>query len=112
MTSNRKAAFPSEAGRPEKAASTTTASNNTPDTTRCQSAAAQRQRILKHLQCSTLTTLQAREQLDIMHPAMRVLELKRHGFAIKTEWTTEYSAGGSKHRIARYVLQPTEKVDR
>jgi len=73
-------------------------------------AAAQRQRILEHLRCSTLTTLQAREQLDIMHPAMRVLELKRHGFDIETEWTTEYSAGGSKHRIAKYVLRQAGKV--
>lgn len=78
------------------------------DTTRPaagQSASAQRQRILEHLKYSTLTTLHAREQLDIMHPAMRVLELKRRGHSIRTEWATEHSAGGSRHRIARYILE-------
>jgi hypothetical protein len=82
--------------------------NNTANTTRCQSAAAQRQRILEHLKHSTLTTLQAREQLDIMHPGMRVCELRKIGLPIETEWSWEYSAGGSRHRIARYSLEAQE----
>ena len=68
----------------------------------------QRRRILAHLQYLPLTTLEAREQLDIMHPAARCMELRKQGHPIVTEWTTEYSAGGSRHRIARYVLKQQE----
>ncbi|WP_319585290.1 helix-turn-helix domain-containing protein [uncultured Desulfobulbus sp.] len=84
-----------------------TAKTNNVDSASIQSSTAhrQRQRILEHLKYSTLTTLHAREQLDIMHPSMRVLELKRRGHNIRTEWTTEHSAGGSRHRIARYILE-------
>jgi hypothetical protein len=70
-----------------------------------QSSAAQRQRILEHLQYSPLTTFQAREELHIPHPAGRVEELRKLGNAIETVRQWEYSAGGSRHRIARYVLQ-------
>ncbi|MCX7067676.1 MAG: hypothetical protein NTW85_08310 [Methylococcales bacterium] len=64
---------------------------------------AQRTRILEHLRRDSLTTLQAREHLDIMHPAGRVMELRKQGFNIMTYWTNE-----AKHRIARYVLLSSE----
>ena len=60
---------------------------------------AQRTRILEWLRRESLTTLQAREHLDVMHPAGRVKELRKQGFNILTYWTIENS-----HRIARYVL--------
>jgi hypothetical protein len=60
---------------------------------------AQRTRILEHLRRESLTTLQAREHLDIMHPAGRVQELREQGFNITTHWTYE-----AKHRVGRYVL--------
>ncbi len=64
----------------------------------------QRQRILAHLKKSPLTTLQARSELDVMHPAARVMELKvRGGHKIVTHWTTD-NAGGGNHRVAQYVL--------
>ena len=61
--------------------------------------AAQRTRILDWLRRESLTTLQAREHLDIMHPAGRVKELRKQGFNIMTYWTIE-----AKHRIAKYVI--------
>ena len=64
---------------------------------------AQRTRILEWLRGESLTTLQAREHLDIMHPAGRVMELRKQGFNIFTHWTNE-----ANHRVARYVLLSSE----
>ena len=63
----------------------------------------QRTRILDWLRSESLTTLQAREHLDVMHPAGRVMELREQGLNIMTYWTNE-----AKHRIARYVLLSSE----
>jgi len=68
---------------------------------------AQRTRILDWLRRESLTTLQAREHLDIMSPAARVFELRKQDFNIITYWTTEDS-GKAKHRVARYVLLSSE----
>ena len=70
----------------------------------------QRQKILDWLRRESLTTLQARKHLDVMHPAGRVKELKAQGFNIVTHWTVEHT-DKAKHRIARYVLlaSPTPK---
>lgn len=65
--------------------------------------ASQRQRILAWLITASLTTLQAREELDIMHPAMRVKELRHQGHNIVTHWET-VDTGKAKHRVASYVL--------
>ncbi len=63
----------------------------------------QRKRILDWLQSSPLTTLQARKELDIMHPAARVQELRERGHNFVLNWVIEFS-GKSKHRIGQYVL--------
>jgi hypothetical protein len=64
----------------------------------------QRQRILAWLLCyHTLTTLQVRQELDIMHPAGRVQELRGQGHNIITHWAIDDS-GKAKHRVARYML--------
>ncbi|MFI3157111.1 MAG: helix-turn-helix domain-containing protein [Methylococcaceae bacterium] len=63
----------------------------------------QRQRLLAWLLTSTITTLQARQELDIMHPAMRIKELRNQGHNIITHWTTA-DTGKAKHRVASYVL--------
>ena len=60
-------------------------------------------RLLAYLQISSITTLQARSELDIMHPAQRVKELKDDGHNIVTCWTTGWT-GKAAHRIASYVL--------
>lgn len=70
-------------------------------------ASAQRRRILEHLQYDTLTTLQARS-IGIMHPGMRVCELRKQGHRITTETVNEYCPGGVRHRVARYRLEDGE----
>lgn len=65
--------------------------------------ASQRQRLLEWLRTSPITTLQARKELDIMHPSQRVLELKAFGHNIVTHWET-VDTGKAKHRVDCYVL--------
>jgi hypothetical protein len=60
-------------------------------------------RLLEWLQTKTITTLQAREELDILHPASRIQELREAGHNIITHRTTD-DTGKSKHRVACYVL--------
>ena len=56
----------------------------------------QRSIILRYLQANgSMTTLDARNQLFIMHPASRVQELREQGLSIVTVRV---------HRIAKYVL--------
>lgn len=67
--------------------------------------AAQRSRILNHLRNSgPLTTLEARNSLDVMHPAARVMELRQQGFNIVTHRRTDYTDQGDPHVVAQYVL--------
>lgn len=71
------------------------------------SANSQRAKILAWFRmCNTLTTLQARQLLDVMHPAARVQELKGLGCKIDTVWTTDTTPEGMAHRVAKYVYQP------
>ena len=51
----------------------------------------------------SLTTQDLRQELDIMHPAGRVKELRARGFEIQTLWDDYPTACGKKHRMARYV---------
>lgn len=74
------------------------------------SAAAQRERILTALRNGPLTTLQARSELDTLHPAARIQELRGEGHLITTVWTWDFSAAGFPHRVARYVLTPEVSV--
>lgn len=61
--------------------------------------------ILKYFnEHDSLTTLQARDELGIMSPASRVLELREQGHRIITHWTTSEDRTGTKHREAKYVL--------
>lgn len=69
------------------------------------SSEAQRTRLLAVLRNRSLTTLDARRELDVLHPAMRILELRRLGHDIRTVWTTQATDAGVKHRVARYVLR-------
>ena len=60
-------------------------------------------RLLEWLQNATITTLQAREELDILHLAARIQELREAGHNIVTHRATG-DTGKSKHRVACYVL--------
>lgn len=67
--------------------------------------AAQRARILAWLQAGRpLTTLEARRELDVLHPAGRVEELRKAGIQIATSWIKEPTDGGQLHRVGRYHL--------
>ncbi|SDY38094.1 helix-turn-helix domain-containing protein [Nitrosomonas halophila] len=68
------------------------------------SASVQRQQILDWLQTKPLSTIEAREQLGIMHPGGRVSELRRQGHSIVTNEASEVDAAGKIHRVAKYVL--------
>lgn len=59
----------------------------------------QRNRILDWLRKQPLTTFQARNELDVMHPSARIMELKALGHNIYTHWDRV-----DGHRIAKYVL--------
>lgn len=64
----------------------------------------QRRRLLAALQSGPVSTLEARERLNVMHPAGRVMELRELGCKIVTTWTREPDAWGRLHRVGRYVL--------
>ncbi len=69
------------------------------------SAAAQRQRLLQALRLGPVTTLQARAELDVLHPGGRVMELRRQGYRIATIRVREATDCGRVHNVARYLLQ-------
>jgi len=68
------------------------------------SAAAQRARVLAAMRTGPKSTIQLRRDWDVLSPAARVLELKRHGFEILTQWVHEATDCGKLHRVALYVL--------
>lgn len=75
------------------------------------SAASQRSRILRHLQSTgPLTTLQARHHLDVMHPGMRICELRKRGYAIETVWVDDTTPEGFSHRVGKYLLKPRRQL--
>jgi len=69
-------------------------------------ATAQRERLLNALRTASITTLQARSQLDCMHPGARIMELRKLGYRIETVWVNDATPEGKIHRVAKYVLQP------
>ncbi|MCP5231740.1 MAG: helix-turn-helix domain-containing protein [Zoogloeaceae bacterium] len=70
-----------------------------------QTKEAQRDRLLAFLRAGgMIATSECRELLGVMHPAARIMELRRAGHEIKTTW--RYVADGSSvvHRQGVYVL--------
>lgn len=65
----------------------------------------QQTRLLAALRNHSISTIEARRHLDVLHPAMRILELRRKGHDIRTVWTTQVTDAGVTHRVARYVLR-------
>ena len=69
------------------------------------SAFSQRMKILDwFISKPSLTTEQARRELDVMHPAARVMELRAMGYNILTFWEVVPTASGKTRKIAKYVL--------
>ena len=74
--------------------------------------AEQRARILERLRQSPMSTLHARAQLDVMHPAARVMELRKAGYCCDPCADVCTPVHTAKEvilfrRVARYVLAPT-----
>jgi len=71
-----------------------------------ESRAQQRARLLLALMAGPVSTSYARDHLNIMSPAARVLELREDGHMIDTEliWQTDHR--GRKHKAGVYHLQP------
>ena len=80
--------------------------DNTTPVSNCNTLQAQRQRLLHYLQSHrSITTIEAREILDIMHPSGRIMELKNNdGHNIITNWRIDHTADNKPHRVAEYVL--------
>lgn len=69
-----------------------------------ESSTSQCLRIIEHLkQYSTLSTIDAREKLGIMHPAMRICELRRAGAPIHTSTLWQADTTGASHKVAVYI---------
>lgn len=66
---------------------------------------AQRQRLLDYLHINgSITTIEARRELDVIHPAGRVLDLRKAGKSIDTVWVEDITEQGKAHRVAKYIL--------
>jgi hypothetical protein len=70
----------------------------------------QRQRIiaaLREVGDQGLTTIQLRENYDVMMPGARIYELRHsYGFNILLAWSHDITAQGNKHLVGRYILHP------
>ncbi|MBA3757148.1 MAG: helix-turn-helix domain-containing protein [Nitrosomonas sp.] len=69
------------------------------------STAIQRNRILNYLRKDPLDTLIARKDLDVMHPASRVMELRSRGININTIMIDRTNECGEIHRVACYLME-------
>lgn len=88
--------------------------NGTPSKTplgNSNSAQAQRQRLMLRLKIAPVDTITARRELDVMHPAARIMELKKRGYRIDTVWVDRPTDCGKVHRVALYILQSGEMSD-
>ncbi|MFT4255637.1 MAG: helix-turn-helix domain-containing protein [Pseudoxanthomonas sp.] len=66
---------------------------------------AQRARLLKALRQGPVTTIEARRDLNIMAPAVRVFELRKRGHNIVTRPLHLHDDQGRPHsRVAQYAL--------
>lgn len=73
----------------------------------------QQWRLLNALRETTsgVTTIEARANLNILHPSGRIQELKQRGYQIETIQVTTEDDYGRRHRaIARYVLKAENEV--
>lgn len=70
----------------------------------------QRQKILAGLRevgSQGLTTIELRENYDVMMPGARIYELRHaHGFNIQLAWSYDHNAQGNRHYVGRYILHP------
>jgi len=66
---------------------------------------AQCKRLLNALRVGSVTTVEARRDLDVMMPAARIHALRhKHGLNIITSRVEALTDAGVMHRVARYTL--------
>ena len=68
------------------------------------STAAQCQRLLAALRKGPISTVRARRDLDVLHVAGRVQNLRNRGHEIVTTMVKDFTAPGKPHRVAQYAL--------
>jgi len=70
-------------------------------------AESQRSRLLEHIQrFGSVTTIEARRDLDVLAPAPRMYELRHwYGYQIDTVLVYQQTDCGKAHRIAKYVYR-------
>jgi len=68
-------------------------------------AAAQRARITAALHAGPVSSVEMRERLDVLHPAGRVMELRKAGHPIDLIWANRPTACGRVHRVGVYILR-------
>lgn len=115
MTNKRKAVSPVKAATSGETTSTKhydySSKNSFNQHVSDNSSTSQRAKILHYLKnTGPLTTLQARHILDIMHPGMRVFELRQIGHPIETVWTEDITPEGNLHRVGQYILLPSKQL--
>lgn len=71
---------------------------------RRNSAAAQRERLLRALECGPVDTVHAYRALDILHVPRRIFELRKAGYAIELSWVDRITEQGHAHRVGLYSL--------
>jgi hypothetical protein len=64
----------------------------------------QAERMLRALRDGPITSHEARQFLDVIHPAGRIKSLRDEGHDILTGWVIQTSACGKPHRIGRWSL--------
>jgi len=88
-----------------------TSSNSSKSDLTDLSTKAQRQRLLEALRGGPVTTIGARRDLAVMHPAMRVHELRLMGHEIDLAWSRESDELGVVHRQGLYLLRSKPEVE-
>lgn len=76
------------------------------------SLSAQRARLLDALSRKSMTSLEIRHGLDILHPAGRVIELRRRGIEILLTWVYQPTDGGRFHRVGLYTVVSNRRGSR
>ena len=70
------------------------------------SASSQRVRLLERLQLGPVDTITARVELNVLHPAARIQELRESGHLISTHRQTIHDDQGRPHRgCALYLMR-------
>jgi len=77
----------------------------TTNKTKSTSTADQRQRILERLRLAPATTIELREELDVLAPAPRIFELRHnYGYEIHSVRVMDETKPGHLHSVSRYAL--------